>query len=233
MKEKALKKVITVDGPSGSGKSTVSRLLAQRLGILYLDTGAMYRAVALHVKRGQISVHDKGKLKKLCQGLDLRFVRDGTESRLHSGEEDISRAIRSPEMDMLSSEISALKEVREAMTELQRKIGRDGSLVAEGRDMGTVVFIDADHKFFITASPEVRALRRYRERLERDEEVSLKEVAEELIKRDDQDTKRAIAPLRPAEDAMIVDTSEMDTDQVVEVMLGAVGVEFPGVFVVA
>ena len=231
MKEKALKMVITVDGPAGSGKSTVSRFIAQRLGILYLDTGAMYRAVALHVNRGEISVQDKGELKKQCQGLDLRFVRDGTESRLYSGEEDISRAIRSSEIDMLSSKVSALKEVREAMTELQRKIGSDGRLVAEGRDMGTVVFPDADLKFFVTASPEQRSLRRYRERLEGDETVSLKEVEKDLIKRDDQDTKRAIAPLRPAEDAMIVDTSEMDANQVVDVMLCAVGAKFPGVFV--
>ncbi len=227
MKKKSVKQIFTVDGPAGSGKSTVSRLLAERLGVLYLDTGAMYRAVALHVKREKILIGDKPKLKELCRSLDLRFVKDGMESRLYLGEEDISMAIRSPEMDMLSSSISALKEVRGAMTRLQRRIGRDGSLVAEGRDMGTIVFPDADFKFFVTASSEVRAMRRYRERLDRGEEVSFKDVEDDLIRRDNQDTKRAIAPLKPAEDAMIVDTSEMDVEQVVEVMLNAVDIKPP------
>lgn len=225
MKKTSAHTVITVDGPAGSGKSTVSRLLAERLGFLYLDTGAMYRAVALHVERENISVQDKRELKALCRRLDLRFVKEGAGSRLHSGEEDISMAIRSPEMDMLSSTISAQKEVREAMTELQRRIGRNAELVAEGRDMGTIVFPDADYKFFVTASPEVRALRRYRERLGRGEEVSLKDVEQEMIMRDDQDMKRAIAPLKAAEDAMIIDTGELNAEQVVEVMLDAVGIK--------
>lgn len=229
MKERTVHKVITVDGPAGSGKSTVSRLLAERLGVLYLDTGAMYRAVALHVKRAKISAQDKQKLKDLCRRLDLKFVKDGIGCRLYSGEEDISMEIRSPEMDMLSSKISAQQEVREAMTELQRRIGRGGDLVAEGRDMGTIVFPDADFKFFVTASPDVRALRRYQERLDRGEEISFNDVEEDLIKRDDQDTNRAVAPLKPAEDAMIIDTGELDVEQVVEMMLNVVGINSPDV----
>jgi len=214
--------IVTVDGPAGSGKSTVSRLLAKRLGVLYLDTGAMYRAVALYVKRRKIDIRDEVGLKALCMDLDLKFSEDGTGSRLYSGEEDISSAIRTPEMDMLSSRVSAVGQVREAMTELQRKIGREGSLVAEGRDMGSVVFPDADHKFFLTASPGVRAMRRFKEREDRGEDVSPGEVEEELRKRDAQDSARAIAPLRPAEDAMIIDTSEMEVREVVDLALNII-----------
>ncbi|MFZ7113364.1 MAG: (d)CMP kinase [Desulfatiglandales bacterium] len=214
--------IVTVDGPAGSGKSTVSRLLAKRLGVLYLDTGAMYRAVALYVKRRKIDIRDEVSLKALCMDLDLKFSEDGTGSRLYSGKEDISSAIRTPEMDMLSSRVSAVGQVREAMTELQRKIGREGSLVAEGRDMGSVVFPDADHKFFLTASPGVRAMRRFKEREDRGEDVSPGEVEEELRKRDAQDSARAIAPLRPAEDAMIIDTSEMEVREVVDLALNII-----------
>jgi len=212
--------IITIDGPSGSGKSTVSRLLAKKLQFLYLDTGAMYRAVALQVKREGIDFRDEKELMELCRNLDLNFRTDEGGSKLYIGKEDVSLAIRTPEMDMLSSKISAIKQVRETMTALQRKIGEEGRLVAEGRDMGTVVFPDADHKFFITASPEIRAERRYRERTTRDEPVSRAEVERELRKRDDQDSTRAIAPLRPAKDAKIIDTTALNPDQVVEKILG-------------
>jgi cytidylate kinase len=212
-------KVITIDGPAGSGKSTVSRLLARRLKVLYLDTGAMYRAVALQAKRKGVDLKDREKVSKLCRDLDLHFkTLDGT-TRLFVGAEDISAAIRSPEMDMLSSAISAIKEVREAMTLLQRKIAEQGGVVAEGRDMGTVVFPDADYKFFVNADPGVRAGRRYRERLERGESVSRGEVEKELRKRDDQDMTRVLAPLVPAQDAIIIDTTHLTVEEVVEKMV--------------
>jgi len=214
-----LKDIITIDGPAGSGKSTVSRLVARKLHFLYLDTGAMYRAAALQAMREGVRFEDGKKLWGLCQGLDLRFKQEGIGSRLFIGKEDVSLAIRSPEMDLLSSKISAVKEVRKAMTELQQKIGRKGRLVAEGRDMGTVVFPDAQHKFYITASPEIRAERRYRERIDRGETVSQTEVAREIKIRDDQDTKRDLAPLRPAKDARIVDTTRLSVDQVVALIL--------------
>ncbi|MGD2124702.1 MAG: (d)CMP kinase [Desulfobacteraceae bacterium] len=214
-----MRKIITVDGPAGAGKSTVSRLLAKKLQIFYLDTGAMYRAVALQAKREGIDIDDTERLAELCRNLDLHFKTVGEENRLFIGNKDISLAIRSPEMDMLSSRISAVKEVREAMTELQRKIGREGGVVAEGRDMGTVVFPDADHKFFMTALAEVRAERRYLERMNRGESVSRAEVEIELRKRDDQDANRAIAPLLIAEDAKVIDTSALSPDQVVEIVL--------------
>ena len=215
--------IITIDGPVASGKSTVSRLLAKKLDFLYLDTGAMYRAVALQAKRKGIDIGDKKELRELCQNLDLRFQTDGEETKLYIGEEDISLPIRTPEMDLLSSTISAIKEVREAMTGLQRKIGQKGRLVAEGRDMGTIVFPDAEYKFFITASTEVRAKRRYQERIDRSESVSLQDVEKELNLRDHQDETRPIAPLCPAEDAKIIDTTSLNLNEVIERILKEIG----------
>jgi len=209
-------KIITIDGPAGSGKSTVSRLLARRLKYFYLDTGAMYRAVALQAKREGADLKDREKISKLCMDLDLHFKNVDGATRIFLGSEDISAAIRSPEMDMLSSAVSAIKEVRESMTLLQRKMAEQGGVVAEGRDMGTVVFPGADCKFFVDAKPEVRAGRRYHERVERGEAVSREEVEKELRKRDDQDRTRALAPLVPAKDAVIVDTTRMTVEEVVE-----------------
>ncbi|UCF56862.1 MAG: (d)CMP kinase [Deltaproteobacteria bacterium] len=214
-----MNKIITIDGPVASGKSTVSRLLAKRLNLLYLDTGAMYRAAALQANRMDVDFGERQKLWELCRNLDLRFRPHGEGTKLYLGEEDISLAIRTPEMDMLSSRISAIREVRVAMTGLQRRIGQAGRLVAEGRDMGTVVFPAAEHKFFITASTEVRTERRYRERIGRGESVSMEEVKRELKKRDHQDETRSIAPLRPAKGAKIIDTTALDPDQVVEKIL--------------
>jgi cytidylate kinase len=206
--------IITIDGPVASGKSTVSRLLAKRLDLLYLDTGAMYRAVAFQAKRKGIDIGDQQELRELCQNLDLRFQTDGEGTKLYLGEEDVSLSIRTPEMDLLSSTISAIKEVREAMTGLQRKIGQKGGLVAEGRDMGTIVFPNAEYKFFITASTEVRAERRYKERINRSESVSLEEVEKEL---------KPIAPLRPAKDAKIIDSTSLNPNQVIEKILKEMG----------
>jgi len=217
-----MKEIITIDGPAGAGKSTVSRLLAKKIGFFYLDTGAMYRAVAFQAAREGVDFSNGKKLRKLCRSLDLKFSADGNSNKLYIGKEDISLAIRDPEMDMLSSRVSAVKEVREAMTELQRKIGKDGGLVAEGRDMGTVVFFDADYKFFITASPKIRAERRYKERINRGESISMAEVEKDLRERDDQDKKRSIAPLRPAKDAKIIDSTTLNPDQVIEIILKSI-----------
>ena len=222
LREEPMEGVITIDGPAGSGKSTVSILLARQLGFLYLDTGAMYRAVALQAKREGVAPEDGEALGDLCRNLELRFKEGEMGPLLYLGEEDISSAIRSPEMDMLASRVSAVGEVREAMTELQRKMGSKGRVIAEGRDMGTVVFPNAIHKFYLTASTRVRAERRYRERIERGETVSMAEVGEDLIKRDEQDSTRNIAPLRPAEDAIIIDTDTMNIDQVIQTIHDAV-----------
>lgn len=208
--------IITIDGPGGSGKSTVSRILAGKINFLYLDTGAMYRAVALAAKRDGIDFGDGPGLCGLCKMLDLRFDTNEDPPRLFLDNQDISLAIRGPEMDMLSSEVSAVKEVREAMVSLQRKIAKGAKLVAEGRDMGTVVFPEARCKFFLTASPEIRAKRRYRERVARGESVSRSVVGEELKKRDRQDETRSISPLRPASDAIVIDSTSLGPWEVVE-----------------
>jgi cytidylate kinase len=214
--------VVAIDGPAGSGKSSVSRAVARRLGWVYLDTGAMYRAVALAAKRLGVDPGDGSGLGSLCRGLDLRLVPDGGRVRLFLGEEEVSGAIRTPEMDMLSSAVSAVPAVREAMTGLQRRMGEAGRVVAEGRDMGTVVFPRARYKFFLTASPAVRAERRYRERLARGEKVEPARVTEEMQRRDRQDASRSVAPLRAAEDARVIDTSDMSLEQVISLITQAV-----------
>jgi cytidylate kinase len=217
--EVGMNKIIVIDGPAGSGKSTVSRLLAKELDLLYLDTGAMYRAVALQAQRKGINPSEEKNLGELCRSLQLNFRKEGAHTKLYLGDEDISLAIRSPDMDMLSSRISALGEVRAAMTQLQREIGKNGGLVAEGRDMGTVVFPDADHKIFLTATPQVRAERRYEERIARGEFVEKEDVERELRERDHQDETRSNAPLHPAKDAKVIDTTTLNLDEVFEIIL--------------
>lgn len=210
--------VITIDGPAGSGKSTVSRLLAARVAYTYLDTGAMYRAVAFAAKEKGIAFDDTRALKRLCDDIDLRFVADRDPPRLFMGNEDISDEIRTPEMDMLASSVSAVKEVRDAMNTLQKKIAHtvEKGLVAEGRDMGTVVFPDARCKVLLTASLEERASRRHREMLKRGKPVTKEEVLKNLKRRDDQDQNRRFAPLRPASDAFILDTTGMEIETVLD-----------------
>jgi cytidylate kinase len=207
--------IITIDGPTGSGKSTVSRLLAQRLHYRYLDTGAMYRAVGLAVQRAGVNLQNKEEISKICNGLDIKFIHEGDATKIYLGNEDVTKAIREPAIDLIASDVSALDNVRKVMTILQRKIGSQGPLVAEGRDMGTVVFPDAQHKFYINASLEVRVDRRFQERQKRGESISREKVKKDLIKRDNQDMNRHLSPLKPARDAKIIDTTNLSPHQIV------------------
>jgi cytidylate kinase len=209
--------LITIDGPAGAGKTTVSRMLAAALGYKYIDTGALYRAVALSALRAGVASDDDAGLTRICRGLDLVFSRTESGNRLLMNHEDVSGLIRTPEISMLASAVSARPVVREFLLAVQKRMGRAREAVFEGRDMGTVVFPDAEVKFFLDASPRVRAERRYRE-LSPTTSVIFEQVENDIIRRDGNDRSRAIAPLRPAQDAVIIDSSEISIDEVVEKM---------------
>ena len=216
--------IITIDGPTGSGKSTVSRLLAKRLNYSYLDTGAMYRVVGLAIWRAGIDLMDEKEVEKICKNLDINFISEDGDTRIYLGNEDVTEAIREPVIDLMASNASALAIVRKTMVKLQRNIGSKGKLVAEGRDMGTVVFPEAQHKFYVDALLEDRVDRRFLERKKNGTSISREKVREDLIKRDYQDMNRAISPLRAAEDAEIIDTTDLDPQQVVERMVEKIGI---------
>jgi CMP/dCMP kinase len=216
--------VIAIDGPAGAGKSTVAMRLAQELGFVLVDTGALYRAVALIARERGISWDDGPALGALGQSLELRFVvvpphgpaRSLGPPRLLAGERDLSDDIRTPEISMGASQVSRHPELRAALLSLQRQLGRDGGVVLEGRDIGTVVFPDAEAKVFLTAGAEVRAQRRVEDLASRGIQADLGQTLAEIQARDAQDSGRPVAPLRAAADAIVLDTSEPGIDAVVE-----------------
>jgi cytidylate kinase len=209
--------VIAIDGPAGAGKSTVALRLAQSLGFVLVDTGALYRGVALAARERGVAWGDGDQLGRLTTQLDLRFESSPNGApRLFIDDRDRSDEIRTPELSMGASDVSKHAAVRAALLGLQRRLGRDGGVVLEGRDIGTVVFPDAEAKIFLTASDETRAGRRVRDLEARGQSADPRKTLEEIRVRDAQDSGRAVAPLRPAEDAIMVDTTNMDFDAVVE-----------------
>lgn len=212
--------IITIDGPAGAGKTTVSKLLAQRLNYRYIDTGALYRGVALAAQQAGIGSEDDQALEALCREIHLDLIQSADGMRLLLNHKDITDGIRDPRISMLASAVSARPVVRAFLLEIQRAMGENKKVVVEGRDMGTVVFPHADVKFFLDATLQMRAQRRYAELNNKNSEpTSLQAVEADMQLRDQNDSTRRIAPLRPAPDAIHIDSSRLTVEQVVEAML--------------
>ena len=211
--------VIALDGPSGSGKSTVAKFLSDKLNILYLDTGAMYRATALKALNLGIDTFDEEGVKTFINDINLEIKYIDKSQHTFLDGEDVSQKIREPHMSMAASNISSLKTVRLKMVEMQRKIASDISCVLDGRDIGSYVIPDSDYKFFITASPEVRAKRRFDELKAKNFDVNYDEILKDIEKRDYNDIHRDFSPLVQAKDAVYIDTSDMNIEEVTNKIL--------------
>ncbi len=213
---------VAIDGPSGAGKSTIAKFLAEKLNFLYVDTGAMYRSIGLYAARQGVAANDASAVEALLPQikLDLAYV-DG-EQRIFLNGEDVSRAIRTEEASKNASAVSAIPAVRAFLLEFQRSFAKQNCILMDGRDIGTVVLPDADVKIFLTASAEARAQRRYKEQVERGEDVTLEAVFEAIRKRDEADSSRAAAPLKAADDAVVVDTTHLNLEESIAKILGLV-----------
>jgi len=207
--------VVAIDGPAGAGKSTVARGLAHRLGYTFLDTGALYRTVAVTAKERHVAWTDGPGLGELARSLTIAFGKDGKQIRVFADGRDVTLAIRTAEISEGASRVSALPEVRAGLLDLQRRVATTANVVAEGRDVGTVVFPSAKAKFFLSANPETRAMRRTLELQAKGQPAILAEVLADMRVRDERDSARAVAPLRRADDAVEIDTSELSPDGVI------------------
>lgn len=209
--------IVAIDGPAGAGKSTVSKILALRLGFTLVDTGAIYRCVALKARRAGVAFDDQPGLKRLLDGLEVRFKMDEETNRVFLDGEDVSVAIRTPENSLAASQVSSRPVVRDGLLDLQRRLAlaAEKGAILEGRDIGTVVFPDADVKVFLFADPKVRATRRYEELFQKGHEKPVHEVLAEQNKRDKEDSEREVAPLKPADDAVQLDSTLLPLSDVV------------------
>ena len=210
---------IAIDGPGGAGKSTISRTVAKRLDILYVDTGSLYRTIGLFVKQKNIDPKDALAVASVLDEISIEVkYENGTQVNYLNGINH-GDAIRTPEMSMYASDVSKIPEVRAFLLETQKQIARSTSVIMDGRDIGTVILPNADVKIFLTASAECRAMRRYKELCERGQNVRYEDVLLEMNERDEQDSSRKIAPAKPAEDAILLDTTTFDFDQSVNAIL--------------
>jgi len=205
---------IAIDGPSGAGKSTIAKALAKELGFVYIDTGAMYRAVGLYVLRKGVEPTDLEGVEPLLKDIEITLdYEDGTQ-KIYLNGEDVSGLIRTPQISKYASDVSALVPVRLKLVELQRELAKSKSVIMDGRDIGTYVLPDAQLKIFLTASGEERARRRYEELKAKGVACSLEEIARDMAQRDENDSKRAFAPLKAADDAIVLDSTKLNQDQV-------------------
>jgi cytidylate kinase len=214
--------IVAIDGPSGAGKSTLAKKLAEKLGFIYLDTGAMYRALALKILRQKVDLADEQKLAQLVNSTAVDLQGDGGELRVILDGENVASEIRTPAVSQMASKASALKLVRDRMLELQRRLGERGSVVAEGRDIGTVVFPNAEVKIFLSASAAERARRRCAELRAAGQWVDAEVTLREIEERDKRDSERALAPLRKADDALMIDSSNTTADEVAACVLAEI-----------
>ena len=213
------KAIIAIDGPAGSGKSTVSKLVAKRLGLLYIDTGAMYRALTLKAMRSGADLEDEGGLVELARSTDIDLgYKDGKQVVLLDGE-DVAGLIRTAELTNKVKYIARVPGVRHEMVKMQRRLGEKSGAVMEGRDITTIVFPDADYKFYLDADPEERARRRFKELKESGSSVTLEEIKDDVVSRDESDMKRSVGALKVADDAIVIDTTDLSIDGVVDKVL--------------
>ena len=213
---------IAIDGPGGAGKSTVAKAVAKKLDILYVDTGALYRTVGLYVRRLDIDPRDSEAVGKSLSGLNIEVKYENGAQCVYLNGENPGDAIRTPEMSMYASAVSAIPSVRAFLLETQKDIARKNSVIMDGRDIGTVILPDADVKIFMTASPECRAMRRYKELLEKGQQVKYEDVLAEMNQRDKQDSTREIAPAEAAPDAILLDNSDLDFEQSVDAVIALI-----------
>ena len=214
---------VAIDGPSGAGKSSIAKAVARELNILYVDTGAIYRTIGLEIFRRGLDPKSKADVLPVLPELDIRMAHgdDGLQHMLLGGE-DVTAEIRKPEISLCASDVSAMAEVREFLMEMQRDMARKNCVIMDGRDIGTIVLPDADVKIFLTASAEERARRRFLELQKKGMEKSYEDILAEQEQRDYNDTHRAVAPLKPADDSVIVDTTEFDFEQSKEKILSVI-----------
>ncbi len=210
---------IAIDGPAGAGKSTISKKVASELGYVYIDTGAMYRTVGLKAVRSGIDTKDAKGVESILNGIDIDIRHEGVEQHIYLDGENVSDKIRTPEISMAASNVSAIPAVRVALVDMQRKLAENHDVVMDGRDIGSFVLPDAEIKIFLTASAEARAKRRYKELIDKGESVSFEEVYNDMVQRDKNDSTRAVSPLVVAEGASVIDTSDLNLQESVEAVI--------------